>query len=382
MTTGTLVATTANITTANITDATITKAAVGTLNVSKNADVRGSLTVGGMATFESNVAVSGKTTTGSLQVRNDAAVAGQLTVDGNTTLGGSLTVKRDASFERDVSIKGNLMVGQVRNVEKEIRKIERSINVGASALVNVIAHELTPDSLVKEGISFNATVGTDTTGGSEVRLGVNKDMGDGIHIGLGVGLESGKIGLSVGKTIDLNEHVRVGIGASATNEGLDIGPTVMFHKDGYGIGASTFGPSVMINGVPIPVAGPMAAPNLVVTGIVGAYKAVTGKTKAEIDDLKKQLATMKNQASSAQDTQTEVAALKKELALTKLDLEELKLQMDMLLSGVAPAEVKTKISEQRETQLRAEIQKNEASIRRELEELKSILSDIIKSQKK
>ncbi len=94
------------------------------------------------------------------------------------------------------------------------------------------------------------------------------------------------------------------------------------------------------------------------------------------------MATMKAQAGKAADAQSEVAVLKKELAMTKLDLEELKLQMDLLLSGVSPADVKTKLSEQRETQLRAEIQKNEASIRRELEELKSILSEIIRTQKK
>ena len=121
----------------------------------------------------------------------------------------------------------------------------------------------------------------------------------------------------------------------------------------------------------------------------GASKQMAeSMTEAQLEDFAstkrkgKKAGGKKAQAGKAADAQSEVAVLKKELAMTKLDLEELKLQMDLLLSGVSPADVKTKLSEQRETQLRAEIQKNEASIRRELEELKSILSEIIRTQKK
>jgi len=101
---------------------------------------------------------------------------------------------------------------------------------------------------------------------------------------------------------------------------------VTLHKDGYGMGASTFGPSVLINNVSIPI-GPTATANLLVTGIVGAYKAITGKTKKEIDDLKTQLSekdkTLEEMKTSLSERDKVLEDLKEQMQAMQMQIQKM-----------------------------------------------------------
>ena len=282
------------------------------LTVKGDTSIDGKLAVKGDASFASNVVIAKD-----LTVAGNTSIAKDLSVNGNASVDGTLTVKGDALFasnvtvNKDLTVHGKLFVeGRDQDVKHSLNKIELATNVGASALLNIVALELTPESLRKEGIAFNSSIGSND-GGSEVRLGVSKTDSNGVTASIGIGTESGTVGVSIGKNVDVTENIKLGFGVSADGSGLKAGPSVAFHKDGYGVGVSSFGPTVMINGVSLPIAGPMALPNLVLTGTVGAYKAITGKTKAEIESLK--LRAEKAEAGYA----------------------EVKMEMDMLKAQVA-----------------------------------------------
>ena len=218
----------------------------------------------------------------------------QVTTNSNNiaTLQGQVTTLQNQTMANTAAITAETNRAQVAEAKIE-NKVERNTNVAGAIGVNIIAQELTPDELKAQGISFNSTLMQQNDGTSEMRVGVNKDLGNGFYAGVGVGVSDGNIGASVGKNIDVTENFRVGVGASADSSGVNIGPNAMLHtQNGYGVGLSTFGPSVMIGGTTLPVAGPLVAPNLVVVGVVGAYKAITGKTKAEMDTLNKKVADL------------------------------------------------------------------------------------------
>ena len=103
--------------------------------------------------------------------------------------------------------------------------------------------------------------------------------------------------------------------------------------------ASTFGPSVLINNVSIPV-GPTGPANLVVTGIVGAYKAITGKTRAEIEGLKATIEGLKaSQQLAVQDREvweSRYEALSVKYQSLQSQHDELMGQVRLLLVRTAP----------------------------------------------
>ena len=237
----------------------------------------------------------------------------------------------------DVKVDGRLYVqGRQEDVAKTLTRTERAVNIGASSMINIIAQELTPESLTKEGVSFNSTVGAHA-GGTEVRVGVNKDLGEGISVGAGVGASSGHGSLYIGKSHDVTEHLRVNMTASFDGTRVQAGPGVTLHKDGYGMGASTFGPSVLINNVSIPI-GPTAPANLLVTGIVGAYKAITGKTKKEIDDLKTQLS---EKDKTLEEMKTSLSERDKVLEDLKEQMQAMQMQIQKMSQIVMPPMVVT-----------------------------------------
>ena len=177
-------------------------------------------------------------------------------------------------------------------------------------------------------------------GGTEVNIGVHKSLGDGVSAGVGVGTSSHHGSVYLGKSVDVNDHVRVGMSASFDGTRAQAGPGITLHNEGYGMGLTTFGPSVLINNVSIPV-GPTGPANLVVTGIVGAYKAITGKTRAEIEGLKATIEGLKaSQQLAVQDREvweSRYEALSVKYQSLQSQHDEMMSQVRLLLVRTAPS---------------------------------------------
>jgi hypothetical protein len=235
------------------------------------------------------------------QCSADAATDGKdrITVDGRGTNGALYLGGGNASMvvvdsllvykNSEVATTTQLMTEQQRAKSAEYqlnKKVSNSNAVAGGVITNVIAHELTPDELKAQGISFTGTVSQTADGVHQTRVGVSKNLGEGFTVGAGVGTSDGKLNWTAGKNIDINENFHVGLIASTDGSKANLGPTAsVTNNDGkYGVGVSTFGPTVIVNGVSVPV-GPLAAPNLLVVGLSGAYNSITGKTDAKIKAL-------------------------------------------------------------------------------------------------
>jgi outer membrane murein-binding lipoprotein Lpp len=95
-----------------------------------------------------------------------------------------------------------------------------------------------------------------------------------------------------------------------SENGIQVGPHAeVTTEDGqFGAGMSTFGPSVIVGGVSVPVLAPqVGVANVVVAGLSKAYNAVADKREKPIKELK-----------------TQIAQLEAEKAQFKADLEAMK----------------------------------------------------------
>ena len=285
----------------------------GNISVSGNANVGQSLNVAGNANIAGDANISGNA-----NVAKNLAVGGGIQFAGDTFTGVANGTQADAK-NQNVSTQGYVdqqvglesaraqgaetaLATAINNESTRAQKAEHKLDqkfslvnatVGAS-LVNIVASELTPDELKEEGVAFTGFVGQnkghDT---AEVVIGLNKQLGNGFSAGVGVGTESGAIAAFAGYNNRIHENVNVGIGASISERGLQVGPHAeLTDEEGkYGVGVGIFGPTVIVQGVNIPVMAPMVGvANAAVAGVTKIYNTIQEKHDAPVKALKVELA--------------------------------------------------------------------------------------------
>lgn len=249
-------------------------------------------------------------------IDNDTQVNGSLSVAGIITQSGiPVATQNDVNTLKSAI---NSEVNRAQSAENKIsQRVDQVSNVAAASIFNITAQELTPDGMREHGLGLNATIAGRSNGSSEVKLGVSKNLSDGFVAGLGVGAETGRASASLIKSVAITENINLGVGANYDGKNLTLGPNVSIHQNGYGVGASLAGPSILLGGVTVPLANPaLGAANVAVAAITGAWNGVTGKTKAEIADLKKQLELAHSDLEEA-NTKADQALVKAEMAQSR-----------------------------------------------------------------
>lgn len=148
-------------------------------------------------------------------------------------------------------------------------------------VVNVaIANILIEEMKLNEAFGGNATVGVSVGGTANdpaAQVGVSfKPDANGVVLTVGiVDGGSGSVGLS--KTLAGNENFSVNAGVTATGSGVEAGLSArLTTKEGYGVGVSTFGPSVVIAGVSLPVQPQLFVANVFVLGLTKLWSTLRG----------------------------------------------------------------------------------------------------------
>jgi hypothetical protein len=219
------------------------------------ANIQGTLTVGTKAIqlisadaatdgFD-RITVDGKSTDGALHLGGGSATA--VMVDSPLIYNGS-----------EVATTSQLMSEQLRaqNAEKNLNnQLANRTAVAEASLVNIVASELTPEEFVNKNIHLTGIVAQTAAGEQQLRVGVSKTYSNGVNIGGSLGTTDKSLGLNASKMVDINPYLHIGLIGELDNTSAKVGPTASLTNNSgkYGVGLSTLGTTVIVNGVTVPV---------------------------------------------------------------------------------------------------------------------------------